>query len=126
MSDAFLSAVARYLPVTIEDVVFYHPALLLIAPDWQMTIVCPWRLVRDDVVLTSLNDPDVADYLPKLVGTTITRLVPREPGTILPAADPELSFDCGYSLEVFADTDLDPWTLRAGGITHVGLRRQHD
>lgn len=90
-----------------------------------MSMLCPWRLIKLGSVVV---DPDtmkepaeiaaeiVEDALWELIGHEIVRVreSPRNPN------DPVFEMTGGYSIEVDADTDLDPWVITVGKTTFSG------
>ncbi len=118
MIDNLREAVSALVPLRVDGVEFNDPVVVLAGPNWSLSIVCPWRLRRGGALLTSIEDPGAEARLGELVGATITDVVAQTSrGT---AGDPVFVFADGARLELFADTDLDPWVMRLPEETFVG------
>ena len=74
---------------------------------WGLTVTCPWRTSRGDTWL-SWSTPDAADKVWDLIGLRLVAARTR-------GRDASFDLSDGSALEVFSDTDLDPWCPAAGG-----------
>jgi hypothetical protein len=106
------------LPLRIDLLDYNDPVYVLVGDDWSLSVACPWRLVRDDQVVTSIDDPDAERHLNECVGRSINAVaVVRGRGG---ESQPVLALDDGSRLEVLPDTGLDPWVMRMSGQSFVG------
>lgn len=115
MRDLALGA----LPLRIDHVEFVpDPVLSLLGAGWSATFMCDWRVEGrgvdmrwDDELLRDRNEDDAAF----LVGRSIEHIT-AGPEML----DPVFHVSGGFRIHVHADSDLDPWTLHAPGMTLVG------
>jgi hypothetical protein len=112
------SAAGGQVPLLIREATFADPTLVLSGDGWSLAATCPWRVVHHDHgIEISWSSSDAEDRVRGLVGVQITSV--RQRGN-----DPAFDLSNGRVLEVFSDTDVDPWVLRLVGVTFVGpLRR---
>lgn len=113
MIPPLTEAVAAAGPLLITEVEYADPVLTINGEGWGLTVTCPWRLVRGDDLVLSWSTPDAADTVWDLIGL---RLV----GARTRGRDASFDLSDGSALEVFSDTDLDPWVVRLPGATYVG------
>jgi hypothetical protein len=106
------------LPLRVSSVEFHDPTAVLAGSEWSLAITCPWRVTRGGALVTSPSDPHAAARLGDLVGGAIASLRDRS-GDDTPA-DPVFVFSDGARLELFADTDVDPWVMHLPGAVFVG------
>jgi hypothetical protein len=118
MIDERRASVSVILPLRVDELEFSDPVVVLAGPNWSLSIVCPWRLTRKSVLVTSIDDPGAEARLRELVGASIIDVVSQSSGGA--SADPVLVFADGARLEIFSDTDLDPWVMRLPDKTFVG------
>jgi hypothetical protein len=111
-------AVSRLLPLRVEEVDYNDPMVVLAGPHWSLSVACPWRLMRGDKLVTSYGDEGAGEILAGLVGNEVVALGPVASSRVL--GDLQVSLGDGSVLDVFADTDLDPWVLRLPEHTFVG------
>ncbi|HEV7758263.1 MAG TPA: hypothetical protein VGO78_04720, partial [Acidimicrobiales bacterium] len=105
------------VPLLIGEATFTDPTLVLGGDGWSLAATCPWRVVdHDHGIEMSWSSSDAEDRVWDLVGVQITAV--RQHGS-----DPAFDLSTGRVLEVFSDTDLDPWVLRLAGMTFVGPLR---
>jgi hypothetical protein len=104
----------------IEAVQFDDPVVVLVGTEWSVSIVCPWRLMRGEAVVTSIDDPNAGASLNELVGIEIVDVISGASAEV--SNDPVFILGDGTRLEILADTDLDPWTVRLSDQTFVGSR----
>lgn len=124
MSEELRVAVAALVPLRLDGLEFNDPVVVLVGSNWSLSIVCPWRLTRGGALVTSIEDPGAEGRLRELVGTTIIDVTSQTSrGT---AGDPVFVFADGARLELFADTDLDPWVMRLPNKTFVGSASEPD
>ena len=110
-------AVRRASPLVIKAVEFHDPVLVVSGEDWGLTTMCPWRVLRDGDMEMSWSTANAEDRAWDLVGRAILAAPQCD-------RDPVFEMSGGSRLELFSDTDIDPWNLRLPGITFVGpLRR---
>jgi hypothetical protein len=107
------AAVERTGLPPITDVEYADPALTANGDGWGLSVSCPWRLVRGDDLVLSWSTPDAADRVWDLIGLRVV-------GARTRGRDASFDLTDGSALEVFSDTDLDPWVLRLPGATYVG------
>ncbi len=112
-----MRAVAASAPLRIEEILYWDPVLTLLGENWSLSLVCPWQLRHGDTVLTAWDEDDVEDVAWDLIGASI------ESASYAPSGnpkDPAFQISGGLSLEVEADTDLDPWSMRVPGGIFIG------
>lgn len=118
MIDKIREALSPLLPLRLEEVEYNDPMVVLAGPGWSLSVACPWRLMRGCRLETSYGDDGALALLDSLVGKEVVTFragdAGRSPGDI------QITLDDGAVLEVFADTDLDPWVLRLADHTFVG------
>lgn len=118
MIEELRASVSALLPLRVGELEFNDPVVVLAGSKWSLSIVCPWRLTRGGALVTSIEDPGAEAHLRELVGASIVEIVAQTGwGT---ARDPAFVFADGARLELFADTDLDPWVMRLPDKTFVG------
>ena len=118
MIDELRATVSPLLPLKIDELEFNDPVVVLVGQNWSVSITCPWRLMREGILVTSSEDGNAETRLRDLVGTTVVDLIGQ--GGFQTSHDPVLVFSDAARLEIFADTDLDPWVMRFPGKTFVG------
>ena len=111
--------IASRLPLHIDEAEFSDPTLLVSGQDWTLAVTCPWRITNGSVVEVSWTSKDAADRVWDLIGQTIVAI--RDEGR-----DPMFALSGGAQLEIFSDTDTDPWVLRFDRQTFVGPLRVRD
>lgn len=115
MIEQIREALSPLLPLEIEEVEYNDPMVLLAGPGWSFSVACPWRMMRDGQLETSYGDDGAAAVLDGLTGTAVISL-----GGSGGPGDLQIALDGGGVLDVFVDTDLDPWVLRLPDHTFVG------
>lgn len=110
---SLVDQVARAGPLEIVDVEFQDPILVVSGEGWALTAMCPWRVLRGDALDLSWTAPDAEDRAWDLIGRRIVSAEVR-------GRDPVLHLSDGSAVELFSDTDTDPWVLRLLGLTFVG------
>jgi hypothetical protein len=115
MSERFVDIVSAYLPLAIEEARYADPVLTLAGPEWSLSVVCPWRLRGEDGLITGFAHDDAESCVVSLRGGNIVGV--RATGEL---GDPIFDLSGGTRLEVFADTDVDPWVMRLATHTFVG------
>lgn len=115
MITLIANALEPLLPLRINEVQFVDPAFTLVGDNWSLNMLCPWRIRKAGALWSSCSEPDRADKVWDLVGHEILG-VAGLPG----AVDPVFELSGSLSLELFADTDTDPWALLLPGQTFVG------
>jgi hypothetical protein len=118
MINDLRTSLSALLPLRIDGLEFNDPVVVLIGANWSLSIVCPWRLTRGGALVASIEDPSAEAHLRDVVGGAITDVIPQSAGGASP--DPVFVFADGARLELFSDTDLDPWVMRLPDKTFVG------
>jgi hypothetical protein len=117
MIEDLHAALRPLLPLRVDQLAYQDPVLTFGGEGWSLVLVCPWRLLKGTKVLTAWDDQAVEDSSWELLGHQIYAVRPRIPGN---DQDPVFELSGDLHLEVFADTDLDPWVLRLPTQTIVG------
>jgi hypothetical protein len=117
MTATILQRIIDALPLMVRDLEVNDPALTLFGDEWSLSLVCPWTLVGEDFSC-SWEDEDLEDAAWELVGRRLIGVTAQDNE----ATDPVFEFDGGITLAVFADTDLDPWTLALPDLVVNGKR----
>jgi hypothetical protein len=112
-----IAAVAASAPLRVRKIVYLDPVLTLVGDDWSLSLRCPWQLRHSGAVLTTWDRDDAEDVAAGLVGASIESASYARSGN---PKDPAFQISGGLSLEVAADTDLDPWVMRVPGGIFVG------
>lgn len=118
MIDKIREALSPLLPLKLEEVEYNDPMVVLSGPGWSLSVACPWRLMREGRLETSYGDDGAAAAIDGLVANAVVALRAGD-GSSSPG-DIQIALDDGAVLDVFADTDLDPWVLRLPDHTFVG------
>jgi hypothetical protein len=113
MNPSLVAELAKVGPLTIAEVEVQDPILVVGGEGWALTAMCPWRVLRGDDLELSWSSPEVEDRAWELVGRQIV-------SAEVQGRDPVLRLSDGSALQLFSDTDTDPWVLRLPGITFVG------
>lgn len=110
------SEIAGVLPLLITGHGITDPFINLYGAGWSLSINCNWSLVDgEDVVATwEFAESAMGEAVAAREGRTIVEVRIGE-GQL----DPVFVSDDGVELVVEADTDLDPWVLRAEGLSAV-------
>jgi hypothetical protein len=111
---SMVDAVEPLLPLRIDEATFEDPILTLAGAGWALNAVCSWRVRRRRELWFSWSSPDAVDLVWELVGHRVVRVVVTELG------DPAFELSRDVSLDIFADTNLDPWVFRSAGRVFVG------
>jgi hypothetical protein len=118
MIDEIREALSPLLPLQIEEIEYNDPMVTFAGATWSFSVACPWRLMRGCRLASSYGDDGAAAALESLVGKEVVAIRPgassRGPGDI------QIEVGGGTVLDVFVDTDLDPWVLRLPDQTFVG------
>lgn len=117
MIEDLQQALESLLPLRIDGLEYHDPVLTLGGQGWALSLVCPWRLQNGESNVTAWDEDDVGDASWDLVGHHLEAVTRRVAGN---EEDPVFELSGGFRLEVFADTDLDPWVLRLPTQTIVG------
>jgi hypothetical protein len=105
-----------HLPVTILEVEWEDPTLVIRGEGWHFNTTCAWRVVQNNRISFAWSTRDVADRLWDLISHELTEV--RTDPTI---GDVTLVLSDGLRLDVFADTEVDPWVLSGiGDVVLVG------
>jgi len=124
MIEELRTAISGLLPLQVRELEFNDPVVVLTGPDWSISIVCPWRLTRGGALVTSIEDPNAEARLRDLVGASIVDVGAQASASA--SGDPVFVFADGARLEIFSDTDLDPWVVRLPNKTFVGSASDAD
>jgi hypothetical protein len=116
MSTSFIEIVEAALPLQVEDVEYQDPSFVLSGQEWSLSLECPWRMRNESGQLWfSWSSTNTSDLVLPLTGRLISSISPN-----ISTGDLACTFSDGTRLEVFADTDLDPWVLRIPNLILVG------
>lgn len=118
MTGDVREAVASLLPLQLEHVDYNDPMVVLSGPGWSLSIACPWRLMRADKLATSYGDEGAAEVVAALAGGEVVAL--ESVAADRASGDLRVTLSNAAVIELFADTDLDPWVLRLPDQTLVG------
>lgn len=111
--------VEEALPLTVLELEVNDPFINLIGNSWSLTLMCPWAIHRPDADF-DWESSDLDSKIQGLVGRKIVGVKGDSDGLF----DPVFVLDDGTLIFVFADSDLDPWTMGLPGIVLIGeLRR---
>jgi hypothetical protein len=113
MTASLAESVQRVGPLEIVEVEYREPVLALSGSSWGLTAMCPWRVVREGGIELSWSTPDAEDRVWDLIGRRVVAAVPQ-------GRDAAFTLSDGSVLEVFSDSDVDPWVLRLPDIVFVG------
>ncbi|WP_152364014.1 hypothetical protein [Microlunatus speluncae] len=106
--------VAQVLPLRVIEYAITSPFFNVFGQDWSLAINCDWSLNRGDARLAGWEDEEFEVVIAALRGRSIVEIRIGED-----LRDPVIRFDDGTELVVRADTHLDPWVLRAEGLSVV-------
>ncbi len=106
----------NHLPLRIDSAQFSMDCLSLRGSEWSLTIHCPWRFTSGTSLWFSWSDDNAVDLVKQLENHNIVRTRMIDNGT-----DPAFLTSLGPELQLFADTDWDPWVLRVPDTIYVGI-----
>ncbi len=110
------------LPLLIGAVESNEPFFSVFAeePRWFLGVACPWRLRGPsfDYDSEEIAIEDFDRIVAILAGQTIQTIDLKED-----LADPVFHFAGGLTLELLADTDVDPWVLSLPGASVIIVGR---
>jgi hypothetical protein len=113
-----IAAVTKRLPLRLRQVEWTDPTLTVLGDEgFALNATCPWRVTAPDGIPFGWASPEAGDLVHDLAGldvVAVERQARRAP------ADPAFVLSSGWVLELFADTAVDPWTLRVGDDVLVG------
>lgn len=104
---------------------YFDPVVTLGGQAWGLGTLCFWKLLRDGDVVMDPEELDVdeavehelvMDALWELVGQSIVSVEQSE----LNPNDPIFLMTSGYTLQLRADSDIDPWNMDVEGQYFVG------
>lgn len=110
-----LATIRRSLPLRVRGIEVNDPVLTIFGDQWSLNLMCPWVIKGPDFSVTWESD-DIEDQAWELIGRDVESVTSSDDR----ATDPVFHFRGGIYLEVKADTDLDPWTLRLPGVVVNG------
>lgn len=118
MIEGLRDAVGAAAPLTILEIEYNDPVLVLVGDAWSLALTCPWHLERTDGErVLDWEDAEVEGAAWDLIGTSIGRAEPHDfgvrPGTTFVLSNAQ-------RLIIEPDTDLDPWALRVPSHVFVG------
>jgi hypothetical protein len=110
---------APHLPMRIRSAAWSDPTLTVAGDEWALAITSPWRIATPQGVSVYPSSPTALDDVWDLIGLDVVELEPLL--NSLPV-DPVLVFSDSRRLEVFCDSDWDPWYFRHDALpmTYVG------
>ena len=108
---------ADLLPLTIREATYADDTLTIAGDGWAFSALCPWRVVRDGVLLYAWSDPAADDRVWDLCGQQV--LAVSAQSSAMPG-DPRFELSTGELLEIFSDHAVDPWVLRLPNTVYVG------
>ena len=127
MTETFPRTVTGYLPLAIDKASWSQPVLTLSGESWSLSVTCPWRLRADGDFLDAAGSglplgesergSDLEKHVAALVGREIIAVSAADDDLL----DPAFRISGGFVIELFADTDLDPWVMRLAKHTFVGI-----
>jgi hypothetical protein len=86
--------------------------------NWGFGSTSPWRIVEGGDLVAGCGDPEAAsEALKSIIGTSLVDVSAQSPSM---RGDPVLVLSSGQQIEVFSDTQIDPWTFVIPGMTYVG------
>ncbi|MDF2050124.1 hypothetical protein [Arthrobacter sp. Cr_A7] len=107
------------LPLKVLSCEVNDPIINLIGNSWSLTLMCPWAVHGPNRVF-DWESPDLEDEVQGLVGRKLVT-VEADSDELF---DPVFVLDDGTHIHVFADTDLDPWTMGLPEIFISGAMRK--
>lgn len=115
MIDLIADALRSARPLRIDEVDYSDPSLTLTGDSWSLNLTCPWRVRRAQNLWFSWSSENIQDLVWDLVGYEMES-VRANTGN----GDPIFGLSDDVELDVFADTDLDPWILHLPTRIFVG------
>jgi len=109
--------VANAAPLRIERVEGNRVLPTLVGPEWALALVCPWVLRDGKDVVVEWDGPSSEEIAALVSGDAIVAVELRDP---MEPQDPAFIFESGRVLEIYADSDLDPWRFRIGNDIYIG------
>ncbi len=112
--------VAGVLPLHVTDYAITETFFNVWGHGWSLAINCDWSLSRRGLTIaTWLDDDDRIDRAIAMLKDRAVVAITVDEDLV----DPVITFDDGVELVVQADTDLDPWVLRAEGLPVIFVGR---
>jgi len=71
-SISWLSCFEGFLPLRIDAVEYNDPMMVVLGPSWSLSIVCPWRLTRDRLLICAFGGPEAEARLSEIIGVELT------------------------------------------------------
>ncbi|MEV5542838.1 hypothetical protein AB0L13_39065 [Saccharopolyspora shandongensis] len=111
-----VSMIRPHLPLRIDRVDVTEDNLNISGDGWALNVTCPWRMMTDDGLWFSWSDVEAPNLFTSLIGRELqdVRLIDNGP-------DPAFKISGNAELQVFGDTDYDPWVISAADTIVVGL-----
>ncbi|MCL2090148.1 MAG: hypothetical protein FWH11_02790 [Micrococcales bacterium] len=110
------SIILSALPLNISGVEVVDPVVTLFGEDWSLNLMCPWKF-EDAESSFSWESESVDRRARSLVGRKIEKLIAGAE-----AIDPVFCLSGAAYLSIYADTDIDPWTLVIPGSIITGKK----
>lgn len=116
--DTFRRSVGPSLPLRVRSATFENEQLYVGDLErWHFNTGSSWRLRDSEKLIAGWTWPNAADFVWDLCGQDLVHVTVQ---TERAAVDPVLIFGNGWSLEVFGDSFIDPWTLHLPTAILVG------
>jgi len=109
MISRLIDAVAPLLPVTISEVDYSDPVLLINGAGWSLSVLTAWRIVGPEGLVFSCDSESAADRVWDLIGENVTAVVSQSATS---QVDPALVLSSGLTLEIVSLHPIEPWVLR--------------
>jgi len=110
---ALEETVAAAAPLLIDDANFDDPTLLIAGDGWSLSALCPWRIHGSDGITLSWSMTDAGQRISQLTGLEIVSV-----GRL--SLDATFHLSDGSFLDLFSDTDTDPFVLKLPNAIFVG------
>jgi hypothetical protein len=116
MIEPLADAMSTRLPLVVGSVEYADPVLTISGDEWSLSVVCPWRLTSSGELLAALGLEGADAAVEQLVGSELEMVDAKTD-----LKDPVFEFSGGRRLEVFADTNVDPWVMHLDDLVFVGM-----
>ena len=112
-----LEEISAELPRIVQGIEVSDPVVVLYGDGWNLSLMCPWTLCGPDRG-SSWESSHIADDVQDLIVHMLVSVSGNRD-----VIDPVFHFDGGIDIAVYADTDLDPWTLTLPNLVAVTGRQ---
>jgi hypothetical protein len=111
MSDVidWSTAMSACCPLTIEQVHWQEPVLVISGPGWSLSTTSTWRIRTTDRLQIGCEDAGAAAAVAALRAMVIVRCESSGPPAV---ADMRLVLEDGRLVETFTAGSYEPWVLR--------------